>query len=111
MKLSKSKYTRYCQCPKMLWMDTYKKECGVEDPALIRRFAEGNEVGDLAMGLFGDFVETTACTEDGKLDIPAMLKNTKKIKRNILIIITLYVIAVIVGIALNAISASTGWLM
>lgn len=78
MKLSKSKYTRYCQCPKMLWMDTYKKECGVEDPALIRRFAEGNEVGDLAMGLFGDFVETTACTEDGKLDIPAMLKNTKK---------------------------------
>ena len=78
MKLSKSKYTRYCQCPKMLWMDTYKKECGVEDSALIRRFAEGNEVGDLAMGLFGDFVETTACTEDGKLDIPAMLKNTKK---------------------------------
>ena len=78
MKLSKSKYTRYCQCPKMLWMDTYKKECGVEDPSLVRRFAEGNEVGDLAMGLFGDFVETTACTDDGKLDIPAMLKNTKK---------------------------------
>ena len=78
MNLSKSKYTRYCQCPKMLWMDTYKKELAKEDPALQRRFDEGNEVGDLAMGLLGEYVETTAYTEDGKLDIPAMLKNTKK---------------------------------
>ena len=78
MNLSKSKYTRYCQCPKMLWMDTYKKELAKEDPALQRRFDEGNEVGDLAMGLLGDYVETTAYTADGKLDIPAMLKNTKK---------------------------------
>ena len=78
MKLSKSKYTRYWQCPKMLWMDTYKKELAKEDPALERRFAEGNEVGDLAMGLLGDYIETTAYTEDGKLDIATMLKNTKK---------------------------------
>ena len=78
MNLSKSKYTRYCQCPKMLWMDTYKKECATEDPALERKFKEGNEVGDLAMGLLGDFIETTAYIEDGKLDIPTMLKNTKK---------------------------------
>ena len=78
MNLSKSKYTRYCQCPKMLWLDTYKKELAKEDPALERRFAEGNEVGDLAMGLLGDYVETTAYTDDGKLDIPVMLKNTKK---------------------------------
>lgn len=78
MNLSKSKYTRYCQCPKMLWMDTYKKECAKEDPALQRRFDEGNEAGDLAMGLLGDYVETTAYTADGRLDIPAMLKNTKK---------------------------------
>lgn len=78
MNLSKSKYTRYCQCPKMLWMDTYKKELAKEDPALQRRFDEGNEVGDLAMGLLGEYVETTAYTEEGRLDIPAMLKNTKK---------------------------------
>ena len=50
----------------------------MQDPALLRRFQEGNEVGDLAMGLLGDFVETTAYTADGKLDIPSMLKNTKK---------------------------------
>ena len=78
MNLSKSKYTRFCQCPKMLWLDTYRPELAVQDPALQRRFQEGNEVGDLAMGLLGDFVETTAYTADGKLDIPAMLKNTKK---------------------------------
>ena len=62
----------------MLWLGTYRPELAVQDPALQRRFQEGNEVGDLAMGLLGDFVETTAYTADGKLDIPAMLKNTKK---------------------------------
>ena len=56
MNLSKSKYTRFCQCPKMLWLDTYRPELAVQDPALQRRFQEGNEVGDLAMGLLGDFV-------------------------------------------------------
>lgn len=78
MELSKSKYTRFCQCPKMLWLDTYRPELAVQDPALQRRFQEGNEVGDLAMGLLGDFVETTAYTAEGKLDIAAMLKNTQK---------------------------------
>ena len=78
MNLSKSKYTRYCQCLKMLWLDTYRPELAVPDPTLQRRFLEGNEVGDLAMGLLGAFVETTAYTPEGKLDIPAMLKHTKK---------------------------------
>lgn len=78
MNLSKSKYTRFCQCPKMLWLDTYHPELAVQDEALLRRFQEGNEIGDLAMGLLGEFVETTAYTADGKLDIPSMLKNTKK---------------------------------
>ena len=78
MNLSKSKYTRYCQCPKMLWLDTYRPELAVPDPARERRFREGNEVGDLAMGLLGEFVETTVYTPEGKLDISSMLKNTKK---------------------------------
>mgnify|MGYP001623488732 CR=1 FL=1 len=60
MNLSKSKYTRFCQCPKMLWLDTYHPELAVQDETLLRRFQEGNEIGDLAMGLLGDFVETTA---------------------------------------------------
>ena len=62
----------------MLWMDTYKKECAKEDPALQRKFDEGNEVGDLAMGLLGDYVETTVLTADGRPNTAVMLKNTKK---------------------------------
>ena len=62
----------------MLWLDTYRPELAVQDESLQRRFQEGNVIGDLAMGLFGKFVETTAYTAEGKLDIPAMLKNTQK---------------------------------
>ena len=73
MNLSKSKYTRYCQCPKMLWLDAHRPELAVQDESLQRRFKEGNEVGDLAMGSFGDFVEATAYAADGGLDIPRVL--------------------------------------
>lgn len=78
MKLSKSKYARFCQCPKMLWLDTYRPELAVQDESLQRRFQEGTLVGDLAKGLFGAYVESTAYTDDGQLDIPMMLENTKK---------------------------------
>ena len=46
--LSKSRYTAYCQCPKMLWLRTYKPELVPEDPALQAKFEKGNEVGELA---------------------------------------------------------------
>ncbi len=78
VQLSKSKYTRYCQCPKMLWLDTYKKELAEVDPALQHRFDEGHQVGELAKNLFGDYIDVTSYKEDGGLDIPQMLKNTRK---------------------------------
>lgn len=78
MNLSKSRYTRFCQCPKMLWQDIYHPERAEADPSLARRFREGSEAGDLAMGLLGDFVETTVLRQDGSLDISAMLKDTQK---------------------------------
>ena len=68
MNLSKSKYTRFCQCPKMLWLDTYRPELAIQDPALQRRFQEGNEVGDLAMGLLGDKVLPALFPNDPNLD-------------------------------------------
>lgn len=77
MRLSKSKYTRFCQCPKMLWLDKNKPGLAVQDEALLKRFEEGNEVGDLAMGLLGDYVEVTTLNRDGTLNIPAMLAKTK----------------------------------
>ena len=57
MYLSKSRYCSAVQCPKMLWLRTNKPEefdDSVMNEAVLQT---GNEVGDLAMGLFGDFVE------------------------------------------------------
>ena len=76
--LSKSKYCNLWQCPKLLWLNKFKPEEKTEDSALQARFDEGNVVGDLAMGLFGDFIEVTAFKEDGKLDLVEMMRRTKQ---------------------------------
>ncbi len=78
MSLSKSKYTIFCQCPKALWLRTYRPETATIDPNVENRFATGNLVGDLAMGLFGDFVEVTAWDEDGSLDLTEMICRTQE---------------------------------
>ena len=55
--LSKSKYCMAVQCPKMLWLKKNKPEC-FDDSVMNQAVLEaGNEVGDLAMGLFGPYVE------------------------------------------------------
>lgn len=74
--LSKSKYCNLWQCPKMAWLNKYKPEVKTEDPGLQAVFDTGNEVGGLAKGLFGDYIDTTTFDGD-KLDIAAMLKKTQ----------------------------------
>ena len=76
--LSNSRYTLFCQCPKTLWLRTYKPDEATVDAGVEARFESGNEVGDLAMGLFGPFVEVTAKREDGGLDLAAMVEKTKE---------------------------------
>ena len=76
--LSKSKYVAFCSCEKKLWLRVYKPELAEVDEASQARMDEGNVVGDLAMGLFGDFVEVTAHKEDGSLDLVKMIEDTKK---------------------------------
>ena len=78
MYLSKSKYCLLWQCPKLLWLDTYHREVKIEDIALEDRMAAGNEIGDLAMGLFGEFTEVTVLKEDGRPDISAMIEWTQR---------------------------------
>ncbi len=73
--LSKSKYTGLWQCPKMAWLRKYKPEEAAIDEMVLARMKAGNEVGDLAMGLFGDYVEVTAYNGE-KLDLPKMIENT-----------------------------------
>ena len=41
----------FVQCPKMLWLKTYRPELAEEDPAAQDRMTKGNVIGDLAMGL------------------------------------------------------------
>ena len=55
--LSKSRYCSGVQCPKMLWLRENKPEA--YDASCMNQSVldSGLEVGDLAMGLFGDFVE------------------------------------------------------
>ncbi len=73
--LSKSKYCGLWQCPKMAWLRKYMPEVAVIDERVLARMEAGNEVGDLAMRLFGDYVEVTTC-RDGKLDLSAMIEKT-----------------------------------
>ena len=77
-RLSKSRYTLFSQCPKALWLRTYKPDEATIDAGLEARFESGNEVGDLAMGLFGPFVEVTTKSEDDSLDLQAMIEKTKE---------------------------------
>lgn len=72
--LSKSKYCSAVQCPKMLWMKKNMPE-EFDDSVMNQSVLDtGNEVGDLAMGLFGDFVEVPF-----DLGIPGMLHRTKEL--------------------------------
>ena len=55
--LSKSRYCSGVQCPKMLWLKKYLPE-EFDDSVMNQAILDnGNEVGDLAMGLFGDYTE------------------------------------------------------
>jgi hypothetical protein len=56
--------------------------------------------------LFGSLV-SGLCTNAG-LGLVVLLKNTKKIKRNVLIIITLYAISALAGMAVNGIMIACG---
>ena len=73
--LSKSKYCGLWQCPKIAWLRQYKPEVATIDEMVQARFDAGNMVGDLAMGLFGDFVEVTTYNGE-KLDLPKMIEKT-----------------------------------
>lgn len=74
--LSKSKYCGLWQCPKMAWLRKYKPEEAVADKSALARFRNGSEVGELAKGIFGDFVDVTAYSND-KIDPSQMISNTK----------------------------------
>jgi len=77
MAISKTDFIRGLQCERMLWLDKHKREEMVIPPEVQLRLDEGNDFGDKAMGLFGDYKEMTAFKDDGKLDIKQMILNTQ----------------------------------
>ena len=77
-RLSKSRYTLFSQCPKALWLRVYKPEEAEVDEVLQARFEKGNEVGEKAMGLFGDFKKVTVKNADGSLDLAKMIELTQQ---------------------------------
>lgn len=54
---SKSTYCNCVQCPKMLWLKKHLPEEFDESVMNEAVLSTGNDVGDLAMGLFGDYSE------------------------------------------------------
>lgn len=76
--LSKSRYTAFCQCPKLLWLTVNKPEEATVDEALQARFEQGTAIGKLAMGLFGDYKVVSAKKPDGSLDLTKMVEQTRQ---------------------------------
>lgn len=60
----------------MAWLNKYKPELACKEEDIEDRFKTGNIIGNLAKGIFGDFVEVATHKGD-KLDIAAMIKKTK----------------------------------
>lgn len=76
--LSKSRYVMFRQCEKSLWLKANKPQEAVVDPERLNRLENGNRVGDLAMGIFGPYVEVTTQNSDGSLNLNAMVAKTKE---------------------------------
>ena len=68
--ISKTLYCNGVQCPKMLWLKKHRPEL-FDDSVMNQAVLDtGSEVGDLAMGLFGDFAEVPYG------DLPEMIRIT-----------------------------------
>jgi hypothetical protein len=52
MRLSKSKLVAYKQCPKRLWLQTFRRELAQQSEAVENRMAQGNLVGAAAQRLY-----------------------------------------------------------
>ena len=78
MGVTKTDYMRGMQCPKMLWLDSHKPQEKIIPPEILQKLDAGNEFGDKAMGMFGEYVEMTTYKPSGRLDYTAMLQKTQE---------------------------------
>lgn len=59
MGITKTDFMRGMQCPKMLWLDKHRPDLKVIPPEIQEKLDAGNEFGDRAMSMFGDYEEMT----------------------------------------------------
>ena len=59
MGITKTDFMRGMQCRKMLWLDKHKPELKIIPPEVQQRLDAGNDFGDRAMAMFGDYEEMT----------------------------------------------------
>ena len=59
MGITKTDFMRGMQCKKMLWLDKHKPKLKVIPPEIQDRLDAGNDFGDRAMAMFGDYEEMT----------------------------------------------------
>lgn len=80
MGITKTDFIRGLQCKKMLWLDSHRPELKQIPEETRKRLDEGNAFGDGAMGIFGEYTETTVFRDDGsgRLDYAAMIEKTKE---------------------------------
>ena len=79
MPISKTDFVRGLQCEKMLWLDAHAPQLKIIPPEVQARLDAGNVFGDDTMGIFGEYVETTAYKADGRLDYAKMLQTTQEL--------------------------------
>ena len=79
MALSKSRYTNFCQCDKMLWLQVHKPQEAQEDEGAQSSFETGRLVGKYAQQLFHPFVDATQLKPNGAQDRDAMLLRTREL--------------------------------
>ncbi len=76
MYLSKSRYIAGMQCPKILWMKHNMPEAFDDSVLDQATLTAGNEIGDLAMGYFGDYTEVQFT---GNKDSSKMIEETMRL--------------------------------
>ena len=55
MGITKTDFMRGMQCRKMLWLDKHRPDLKVIPPEIQKRLDDGNDFGDRAMAMFGEF--------------------------------------------------------
>ncbi|MBR3308997.1 MAG: hypothetical protein IKG00_03775 [Lachnospiraceae bacterium] len=79
MGISKTAFMRGMQCSKMLWLDKHKPELKVIPPEVQNRLDEGNDFGDRAMAMFGDYEEMSVYLPGTTIpDTKAMVVKTRE---------------------------------